>query len=93
MYMSSTTIARLQARLTKLEDQIDLIDTTLDTMVTQDVESFALNTGEGSQTVRRYTAIELDDLRRRLETRAENIRQRLAGYGVVNMNVRRKDGL
>lgn len=93
MYMSATTYERLLAQLEKLESQIDLIDTTLDSLVTQEVESFSLNTGEASQTAKRWDAMKLDDLKRRLEIRAEHLRQRLAGYGVTNMNVRRKDGL
>lgn len=91
--LTAETITRLQERLARLEAQIESANDALDSLVTQEIESFTLNTGEGSQSSKRWEANKLDQLIARLEKRAEHIRQRLCGLGVVNFNMRRKEGL
>lgn len=91
--LTAETITRLQERLARLVSQIEAANDALDSLVSQEIESFTLNTGEGSQSSKRWEAAKLDNLIARLEKRAEHIRQRLSGLGVVNLNQRRKEGL
>jgi len=92
-YLSTATRTRLLAQLANLETQIENANAALTSTTTQEIESYTLNTGEGSQSAKRWDGMKLEQLIRRLGRRAEHIRQRLAGLGVTNMNVRRKDSL
>lgn len=91
--MSTTTAARLQAQLARLEAQIEAANVVLDSLTTQEIESYRLDTGEGSQQAKRWDMAKIDSLISRLEQRAEHIRQRLTGLGCVSLNVRRKDDM
>jgi len=91
--LSAATVTRLEAQLERLEAQILAANETLDTLLTKDIESFSLDTNEAKQSAKRWDAAKLDDLIAKLEIRAEALRQRLAGLGLVNMNVRRKEDL
>jgi flagellar biosynthesis chaperone FliJ len=92
-YLSTSTYNRLVTQLTRIEAQIELANETIDSLLTKEIESYSLDTGEGKQSAKRWDAMKLDQLISTLEQRAEHIRQRLAGLGVVAMNVRRKDDL
>jgi hypothetical protein len=92
-YLDAATVTRLQAQLARLVLQIEAANTALDALATKEIESYSLDTGEGQQSAKRWDALKLDELISRLEVRAESIRQRLGGLGVVNMNVRRKEDL
>jgi chromosome segregation ATPase len=91
--MSTAEATRLRARLARLEAQIENANTALDALTTQEIESYSLDTNEAKQSAKRWDAMKLDELIARLEIRAEHIRQRLTGLGVVNLNVRRKEGM
>lgn len=91
--LSTATKARLTAQLARLEAQIESANVALDSLATQEIESYTLNTGEGTQSAKRWDAMKLDALISRLEQRAEHTRQRLLGLGVIALNVRRKDDL
>jgi len=92
-YLSATTRTRLQAELTTVEAQISAANTTMTSIVGKEIESYRLDTGEGSQQTKRLDIEKLERLISKLESKAERLRQRLAGAGVVNINVRRMDGL
>jgi hypothetical protein len=92
-YLSTATRIRLLAQLATIETQIENANATLTSLTTQEIESYTLNTGEASQSAKRWDGMKIEGLIRRLEIRAEHIRQRLAGLGVVNMNTRRKEGM
>lgn len=92
-WIATETRTRLLAQLARLEAQIEAASDTMDSLAAQEIESYRLDTGEGSQQAKRWDATRLDSLIARLERRAEHIRQRLAGMGVTTLNVRRKDDM
>jgi hypothetical protein len=91
--LSAATITRLRAQLARLEAQLEAANTALDNLAIQEIESYSLDTNEAKQSAKRWDALKLDELISRLEQRAEYIRQRLEGFGIMNLNVRRKEGL
>jgi len=93
MALTSAQITALQSRYTRICEQIELANTTFDGLVANQIESFSLNTGEGSQASKRWEAAKLQELSSVLERRRESIYQRLTGLGLLNMNVRRKGDL
>lgn len=92
-YLSTATHTRLVAQLARIEAQIAAADAAMLKLVAGEIESFSLNTGEGTQSSKRWDAGNILTLISRLEQYAESIRQRLNGKGIVNMNVRRKEGM
>jgi hypothetical protein len=92
-HLSAATRTRLQADLATVVAQIDAANAALTSLVAKEIESYRLDTGEASQQAKRVDIEKLERLISRLEARADRIRQRLAGAGVVNLNVRRMDGL
>jgi hypothetical protein len=92
-YLEAATVTRLTAQLARLEAQIELANTALDGIAAKEIESFSLDTNEGKQSAKRWDAAKLDTLIATLERRAEHIRQRLAGMGVMNLNVRRTEDM
>ena len=93
MYLSADTVLRLQTQLARLELQIESANTALDALSAETIESYSLDTGEAKQQAKRWDSEKIDALIDRLERRAEHIRQRLAGMGVMNLNVRRTEGM
>ena len=93
MYLAADTVLRLQTQLTQLKAQIKLANTALDGIAAKEIESFSLDTNEGKQSAKRWDAAKLDTLIATLERRAEHIRQRLAGMGVMNLNARRTEDM
>ncbi len=91
--MSTATRTRLLAQLARIELQIEAANVALDDLVTKSVESYTFESGDGKQSAKRVDTSKFDQLISVLEQRAEHIRQRLGGLGLVNMNVRRKEGL
>jgi hypothetical protein len=91
--MSSATYARLLAELEKLEELYDLAVATYEKLLQQDKISYRFDSGEGSQQARRVKMSEVSQEIEWISSRADNIRARLNGRRVVNMNLRRKIGL
>jgi chromosome segregation ATPase len=92
-YLAADTVTRLTAQLARLVTQIESANTALDALAAQEIESYSLDTNEAKQSAKRWDAEKFDTLIDRLERRAEHIRQRLAGMGVMNLNVRRTEGM
>lgn len=90
-YLSAATRTRLLTELATVETQIENANTALTSLMSQEIESYRLDTGEGSQQARRVDVEKFERMISRLETKAEALRQRLSGRGIVNMNVRRLD--
>ena len=93
MVLCSNQIAILIDKYNRLTSQIAAANDTLDALVRQQIESFTLNTGEGSQSSKRWDMAHIEDSIAKWERRLESIRQRLSGLGVMNLNVRRKGDL
>lgn len=88
-HFTTQTREILVARIESISRQIANAHATLERLLAQEIESYRLDTGEGSQQAKRASTDHLDKLIARLETRAEHYRQRLAGLGVTAMTVRR----
>jgi hypothetical protein len=91
--MSSATYARLLAELEKLEELYNHAVATYEKLLQQEINSYRFDTGEGSQQARRVKMSEVSQEIEWISSRADNIRNRLNGRRVVNMNLRRKIGL
>ena len=87
--LPASTRTRLLAELVIVEAQITATNDRLTSIMAQDVESYTLNTGEASQSAKRWDAMKIADLLEKLEAKAQRIRQRLAGLCVMNLNIRR----
>ena len=89
-YMSTETRERLEDRLTVIEAQIDTANDTMDSLLSKINESYRFDSGEASQQAKRMNIEKLSDQIDILERRAQAIRNRLNGMGVLNLNVRRR---
>ena len=90
--LSTATYTRLLAELQKLEDLYDLAVTTYESLLQEQIASYRLDTGEGSQQARRVKMSEVSREIEWISSRADNIRNRLNGRRIVNMTLRRKIG-
>lgn len=86
--------AQLEADLARVNDQITRIETAIEgSFDNAEVEMYRFDSGEGWQQTRRRSPEELFRLLERLESRRNWIQRKLCqGGGLVNMNVRRKQG-
>jgi hypothetical protein len=91
--LTSEEKTRLETELATCEAQLTALQTSITNAMTKaDVEEYRFDSGVGSQRVKNREIKELLMSQDWLERRCEQIRQRLAGKGVVNSNMRRKVG-
>jgi uncharacterized membrane protein len=84
---------RLLAKKTKLEDQIDLLETAYESAIQNaEVESYKFDSGEGSQQTKRRSLEEISKELEKLERSLSWVLNELAGIGVMNVQLRRKRG-
>lgn len=88
--LSAATRARLETRLTELDASIATAQATLDKLLDVTNESYKFSAGDGSQAVTKRTPEELLKVLDILQRQRDAVANRLAGAGVVNLNVRRK---
>lgn len=91
MSYQSAKKARLLARKATLEIQISTLNTTLDSLLSTGVEEYRFDDGEGSQRVQRRKLSEIQKQLDSLESRLESVCRELAGLGLVNIRLRRKN--
>lgn len=77
-------LARVQAQIAKLETAID------SALENSEVEEYSFNSGEGQQRTKRRDIKSLLQSLERLESSEARILRKLAGRGIVNVNLRRK---
>ncbi len=84
--------------LTYIKTRIARIDTLLDPLYTAyengttEIESYMLDTGDGEQKTKYRSLDEILDQIQRLESIRDRLTRRLNGTGIVNMNLRRRQG-
>ena len=89
-YIDSTVRAELIATRTELEAALTAINATyLAALGRRDVKEYRFDSGVSSQREEFRPLKELREERRYLQNEINRINQRLAGTGVVNLNVRR----
>lgn len=88
--INSTTRTRLLARLTKRETSLILAETSYDELLANNVESYRFDSTEGEQQTKRRKLQDIKEQVDSLQAEIDNIRRRLDGKGIVNMNLRRQ---
>jgi uncharacterized protein YceH (UPF0502 family) len=88
--INSSTRTRLLARLAKREASLIIAEAAYDELLANNVEMYRLDTTEGEQTTKRRKVADLKSQIDALESEIDNIRRRLSGTGIVNMNLRRR---
>jgi hypothetical protein len=88
--ISDTERAEAEARIAKNKVLLAEAQTALENTIKAEVESYRLDTGEGSQMAKRRKFSDMTDLIDRLNSWIRADEELLAGIGVVNINVRRK---
>lgn len=88
--LNSTTRTRLQARLTKRETSLAIVEVTYDEALAVNLEMYRFDSTEGEQTSKRRKLQDLKDQIDSLQADIDNIRRRLSGTGIVNMSMRRR---
>jgi len=90
VYINSTRNARIRARIETKESQLTAAETALENAMTE-IESYSLNTGEGTQTTKHRKIEDLLEAIRILESEIDKLYRKLNGTGLINMNLRRKN--
>ena len=73
-------------RLAKLNAQLTLLDTTMDSAIENgEVEKYRFQDGAGNQSAERRSPKELNELRQSLESQIARIEKILNGTGLMNM--------
>ena len=88
--INSTTRTRLLARLAKREASLVIVEVTYDEALAVNLEMYRFDSTEGEQTSRRRKLKDIKDQVDSLQAEIDNIRRRLGGQGIVNMNLRRR---
>ena len=88
--INSTTRTRLLARLAKREASLVIVEVTYDEALAVNLEMYRFDSTEGEQTSKRRKLQDLKDQVDSLQAEIDNIRRRLSGQGIVNMNLRRR---
>ena len=78
------------ARLAKREASLVIAEASYDELLASNVEMYRFDSTEGEQTTKRRKIQEMRDQIQILESEIDNIRRRLNGTGIVNMNMRRR---
>ena len=87
--LNSSTRTVLLARLAKREASLVIAEASYDELLASNVEMYRFDSTEGEQTTKRRKIQEMRDQIQSLESEIDNIRRRLNGTGIVNMNMRR----
>lgn len=82
--------ARLQNQLTTIQTQIDNLNSVLTEMSLTGAQSYAFDSGEGSQRTTRRSLKEIIDMLERLQATESHIINELYNMGVISLRVRRK---
>lgn len=89
--MPAWKIAEYRIELTRIRNQITLIETSLDSAYeNSEIEEYSFNSGEGQQRTKRRSIKELSQELDRLEARKMRLLNKLYGRAIINLNMRRK---
>lgn len=88
-YLVTSLITQINERITKKQTQLAAADLALDAAITE-IESYKFDSGEGNHSTKYRKIEELQKLINQLEKQIESLQRRLAGTGIVNINLRRK---
>ncbi len=87
--LSRSRRTTLQLRLAKREASLVIVEATYDELLATGVEEYKFDSTEGRQETRRR---ELDDVKKQIDAltaEIDSITRKLAGRGIVNLNLRR----
>jgi hypothetical protein len=90
--ISSSARAAALARIAKNKELLAKTEAALEKALEVGAESYAFDSGEGSQRTKYRKLSEIEDLRSRLEASIAHDENFLSGAGVVSLNVRRAQG-
>jgi len=77
-------------RLAKREASLVIAEASYDELLANNVEMYRFDSTEGEQTTRRRKLQDIKNQVDSLQAEIDNIRRRLNGKGIVNMNLRRR---
>jgi molecular chaperone GrpE (heat shock protein) len=80
----------LLTRLAKREASLVIAEASYDELLASNVEMYRFDSTEGEQTTKRRKLQDIKDQADSLQAEIDNIRRRLNGTGIVNMNLRRR---
>lgn len=80
----------LRARLTRIQDSLERLYDIRDEMASTGAQSYAFDSGEGSQRTTRRTYKEIQDMIESLESQEIQIDNQLNGIANVSLRLRRK---
>jgi len=83
--------ARLQSQLTLVQTQIENLNSVLTEMSATAAQSYAFDSGEGSQRTTRRTLKEIMDMLDRLYATESHLINELYNMGLVSVKLRRKN--
>ncbi len=86
--LPQSKIAEIQAQLQKKQAQLALAEVAYERALSE-IESYKFDAGEGSQQVKRRKIAELANQIDRLEAQINGLERKLAGGGLINVNLRR----
>lgn len=84
---------RLQSQLTTIQTQIDNLNTVLTEMSVTGAQSYAFDSGDGSQRTTRRSLKEIMDMLDRLQAQENHIFNELYNMGIVSVRLRRKSNV
>jgi hypothetical protein len=90
MTCASERAARLQARLTRKEAQLELAYDSYDELIADNTSRYRLDTTEGEQEAQNRSIAQAQKGIRILEAEIDSLHRRLCGQGLVAMKLRRK---
>ena len=88
--LSTSTKADIQAKIVRLQAQLEIVNNTLDGALEGDVLEYRFDSGEGSQRTEYRTFSDLTKTVDWIESRINYYTNRLNGAGLSNLNLRRK---
>ena len=86
----TSRVARLKRNLLRIQDALTALNASFIDASESGVESYAFDSGEGSQRTTRRKLSEIRAQIRNLEAEEESIINELYGMGLVNVRLRRK---
>lgn len=86
----STRKARIQAQLTAVQASLTNLYSTLIALSTSENQSYAFDSGEGSQRTTKRNLTDVQDQIDRLEAKERHLINELYNMGIVSVKVRRK---
>ena len=86
----ASRVARLRRNLARIQEQLDALNASFLEATESGVESYAFDSGEGSQRTTRRKLSEIRTQIDRLEAEEESIINEIYGMGLINVRLRRK---